>query len=62
METPPIVPEPEQPRRNNTTLIIIIAVVAVLCCCCLVAIPVLRWLWYNGDSFFNLGLILKSLL
>jgi hypothetical protein len=62
METPPIVPDPEQQTRNNTPIIIAVAVAVLLCCCCLITVPLLRWLWYNGDSLLGTGAILQSFL
>lgn len=45
METPPIMPAPEEPRRSNTTLIVAVVAVVVLCCCCIaVALA-----WQYGD-------------
>jgi hypothetical protein len=61
-DTPPIVPDPEKQTRNNTPIIIAIVVVVLLCCCCLITVPVIRWLWFNGDSIFNVGLILRTIL
>jgi hypothetical protein len=61
-EIPPVVPNPEPQQRNNTPLIIVIVVVVLLCCCCLISVPIIRWLWFNGDSFFSLGLMLQSIL
>jgi len=61
-EAPPIVPNPEQPKRNNTPIIIAIIVVVLLCCCCLITIPLVRWLWFNGDRFFGTAVFLGSIL
>ena len=49
METPPIVPNPEQPRRNNTPLIIGAVVAVLLCCCCIT----IYLLWQFGDQIIN---------
>ena len=61
-DTPPIVPNPEQQKRNNTPIIIAIVVVVLLCCCCLITVPLVRWLWFNGDRFFGTGVYLLSVL
>jgi hypothetical protein len=45
METPPIVPLPEEPKKSNTTLIIAIVAAVSLCCCCVV----LGLAWQYGD-------------
>lgn len=53
METPPVMPAPEQPKRNNTFIIIGSVVVVLLCCCCIA----LGLLWQYGDAILrSLGL------
>jgi hypothetical protein len=49
METPPVMPAPEQPRKNNTPLIIGVVAAVVLCCCCVT----LALLWQFGDAIIQ---------
>lgn len=62
METPPIVPDPERQTRNNTPLIIGIVIAVLICCCCIITVPLLRWLWFNGDSLLGVSIFLQPIL
>ncbi|NCP86174.1 hypothetical protein GW781_06895 [bacterium] len=53
MEEPTPLQPVAEPDKNNKLPWIIGGVVAFLCCCCVVLIPVLIWLWNNGDQFIR---------
>jgi hypothetical protein len=43
----------ETPKKNNTPIIIAVVVIVLLCCCCLIGIPLVNYLWENGDAIFG---------
>lgn len=56
MNEPTFEPTPipvTEPQKKNTLPWIIGGILLFLCCCCVVVIPILAWLWENGDALLG---------